>query len=48
MAFGFKKRTMLPMPDGRVGHCELTLGGDVIMLASVFEEMGQKSPRVNR
>jgi PhnB protein len=43
-AFGFERRIVLPMPDGRVGHAELALGNNVLMLASVFEEMGHKTP----
>ncbi|NNL66730.1 MAG: hypothetical protein HKP30_10835 [Myxococcales bacterium] len=44
-AFGFEERFRLPMPDGRLGHAELSLSGAVILLASVYEEMGQASPR---
>ena len=40
-AFGFEKRRVYPMKDGRIGHAELALGGNVVMLASVFPEMGQ-------
>lgn len=44
-AFGFEEKFRLPMPDGRIGHAELTLGGDVVlMLASVYPEMGFASP----
>lgn len=44
-AFGFEERYRLPMPDGRLGHAELSLGGDaIIMLASTFEEMGMLPP----
>jgi len=44
-AFGFEERFRYPMPDGRIGHAELVSGGAVVMLASVFEEMGFTSPR---
>jgi PhnB protein len=44
-AFGFEERSRHPMPDGRVGHAELSLEGGVLMLASVFREMGFASPR---
>jgi len=45
-AFGFEERLRYPMPDGRLGHAELTLDGDnVLMLASVYEELGFQSPK---
>lgn len=44
-AFGFEERFRLPMEDGRIGHAELVYGGDRIMLASVYGEMGLASPR---
>jgi PhnB protein len=44
-AFGFEERFRMPMPDGRVGHAELALDGNVVMLASVFEELGQASAK---
>jgi PhnB protein len=44
-AFGFEERMRLPMPDGRIGHAELGLGDNVLMLASAYEEMGLQSPR---
>lgn len=44
-AFGFETGLQLPMGEGRLGHAELHLGGNVLMLASVFEEMDQASPR---
>ena len=43
-AFGFRERRVYPMPDGRIGHAELALGDNVVMLASVFPEMGQTTP----
>jgi PhnB protein len=33
------------MPDGRVGHAELGLGDNVLMLASVYDELGFASPQ---
>ena len=33
------------MGDGVLGHAELHLEDNVLMLASVFEEMGQASPQ---
>ena len=43
-AFGFRERQVYPMPDGRIGHAELALGDNVVMLASVFPEMDQTTP----
>jgi PhnB protein len=43
-AFGFEERFRLPMPDGRIGHAEITYAGDVLMLASSFAELGFSSP----
>jgi PhnB protein len=39
-AFGFTERYRMDMPDGKIGHAELTLGDGVLMLASVYEAMG--------
>ncbi len=44
-AFGFEERYRVPMPDGRVGHAELGYRDSIVMLASVYEEMGLASPR---
>ncbi|HEX2192677.1 MAG TPA: VOC family protein [Acidimicrobiales bacterium] len=33
------------MPDGRIGHAELDLAGDVVMLADEFPEIGVVAPR---
>ena len=44
-AFGFEERMRLPMPDGRLGHAELVMGDNVLMLASNFEEMDHATPR---
>jgi len=43
-AFGFRKRDAFAMKDGRIGHAEMALGDNIIMLASVFAEMGQAPP----
>jgi uncharacterized glyoxalase superfamily protein PhnB len=40
-AFGFVERMRYAMDDGRIGHAELTLDGDVLMLASVYEGFGE-------
>ncbi len=34
----------MPMPDGRIGHAEMILGDNVLMLATAWEEAGQLSP----
>ena len=34
-AFGFRERQVFAMKDGRIGHAELALGDNVVMLASV-------------
>ena len=44
-AFGFRARDVYPMADGRIGHAELTLGENAVMLASVFTEMAQTTPK---
>jgi PhnB protein len=43
-AFGFEERFRYPMPDGRIGHAEVTYQGQVVMLASSYPEMGFMSP----
>jgi len=43
-AFGFVETLRLDMPDGRIGHAELSYDGGVIMLASAFPDMGLMSP----
>ncbi len=37
-AFGAKENYRLKMPDGKIGHAELTLGGSVIMLSDAFPD----------
>lgn len=44
-AFGFEARFVVPGPEGTVVHSEMTLGGDVLMVATARDEMGWKSPR---
>jgi PhnB protein len=44
-AFGFRRRFVMPMPDGRIGHAELELGGHALLLASAYEEMGMAPPQ---
>ncbi|MDJ0790110.1 MAG: VOC family protein [Myxococcota bacterium] len=44
-AFGFEKTYQLDMDDGSVGHAELAMGDAVVMLATVWEAAGMKSPK---
>ena len=44
-AFGFEVGMTMEMGEGVLGHAELHLEDNVLMLASVFEEMGQASPQ---
>ena len=44
-AFGAKKRMHLMMPDGRLGHAELEIGGSIVMLSDEFPEMGIVGPK---
>lgn len=47
-AFGARRRgDPIVMPDGRVGHVEVAIGGSVLMLADEHPEMGLVAP-VNR
>ena len=39
-AFGFEERMRMPAPDGSVMHAELSIGGEVFMLATANAEMG--------
>ena len=43
-AFGATESFRLLMPDGRLGHAEILLGGCVIMLSDEFPEFGGKAP----
>lgn len=43
-AFGFEERFRMDMPDGSVGHAELGLGDQVVMLASEWPAGGVVSP----
>lgn len=44
-AFGFTKRFVVPGPNGRVEHSELSLGTGVVMVSSPKPEDGRVSPR---
>ncbi len=35
----------MPMPDGKLGHAEVSYQGNVLMLATAVEENGHASPR---
>lgn len=36
------------MEDGRVGHCELTIGGAKVFMADEFPEVGAEAPLTDR
>ena len=42
--FGATERMRMPAPQGRVGHCELSIGGSLLMLADPFPEMKAFAP----
>ena len=44
-AFGFTKRLVVPGPDGRITHSELSLGTGVIMVSSPKPEDNRLGPR---
>ena len=44
-AFGFKERSRMKMPDGTIGHAEIELGGNVVMLATTWKAGGLASPQ---
>jgi PhnB protein len=44
-AFGFEERFRMAMPDGRIGHAEVSLGESVLFLASLWKEVGHMSPK---
>jgi len=43
-AFAATVRYTLLMPDGRVGHAEISLGDSIVMLSDEFPEYGGKAP----
>lgn len=45
--FGFREELRYPMPDGRVGHAELSYDGNLIYLASEFDGFGVSPQRLN-
>lgn len=42
-AFGAQDKSMMPSPDGKVMHAELTIGDSVLMLSDEFPDMGGTS-----
>lgn len=45
-AFGAKETgARIAGPDGKIGHAELTIGGDSFYLADEFPDMGARSPK---
>ncbi len=43
-AFGATERYRITMPDGRIGHAEISLGESVLMLSDEAPELGVLSP----
>ena len=43
-AFGCEEKFRLAEPSGRVGHLELTLGDQVLMISEAFPELGVHPP----
>ena len=44
-AFGARRRgEPIVMPDGRIGHAEVEIGGAVVMLADEYPELGLRAP----
>jgi predicted enzyme related to lactoylglutathione lyase len=41
---GVRRGEPIVMPDGRIGHAEIALGGTVLMLADEFPELGLRAP----
>jgi uncharacterized glyoxalase superfamily protein PhnB len=44
-AFGFGERFRMPMPDGTIGHAEVVLDDNVVMLATAWKAAGMASPQ---
>ena len=43
-SFGFQRRLVVPGPDGKIIHSELSLGNAIVMVSSPKPEMGRTSP----
>ena len=44
-AFGAMEKMRMAMPDGRIGHADLTIDGSNVMLADEMPEMDIKGPQ---
>ncbi len=44
-AFGAEEVLRLPMPDGKLGHAEMRLAGQIFMLADEMPDWGNLSPQ---
>jgi PhnB protein len=44
-AFGATEVMHMPMPDGKIGHAEIKIGGATIMLADEFPDHGVLGPQ---
>jgi PhnB protein len=44
-AYGFEEKYRMQMPDGTIGHAEMVLSGNVVMLATTWKAGGLASPR---
>lgn len=44
-AFGAVEESRIEMDGGRVGHCDLAIEGNALMLSDEFPEMGVLSPQ---
>ncbi|MDE0604275.1 MAG: VOC family protein [bacterium] len=43
--FGATERMRVPMPDGQIGHAEVSIGDGLIMLSDEYPEMGVIGPK---
>ena len=44
-AFGFEERFRMPMPDGSIGHAEVSMDDCIVCLATASSVMGHASPK---
>jgi len=44
-AFGFTERERMQMPDGTIGHAEIALHNNLVMLATTWKAGGMASPQ---
>jgi PhnB protein len=44
-AFGFEEKFRMAMPDGNIGHAEMMLHGNMVMLATTWKAGGLSSPK---